>query len=274
MHCATIGSSTHAVGFEFRVKELFKTVQLVDHIGVKISVIVPAFNEEKLIASTLRTINSARRAFDQAGWQSEVVVCDNNSTDRTSEIAKAEGAVVVFEPINQIARARNKGAEAATGDWFVFVDGDSHPSAELFSDVIEQIQSGKCLAGGSTVKLDDASWAARMITGGWNRLSRWKRWLAGSFIFCSAETFRGMGGFSRELFAGEELELSKRFHKLAKEQGKSVIILDRHPLVTSGRKVKLYTPWEHIRFIGKTVLSAGKTLKTRESCPVWYDGRR
>ena len=78
--------------------------------AVKISVIVPAFNEEKLIGETLRTIQEAMRAFARAGWETELVVCDNNSTDRTAELARAAGAVVVFEPVNQIARARNKGA--------------------------------------------------------------------------------------------------------------------------------------------------------------------
>ena len=92
--------------------------------AVKISVIVPAFNEEKLIAETLRRIQAARSAFASLGWESEIVVCDNNSTDRTAELARAEGATVVFEPVNQIARARNTGASAATGDWFLFVDAD------------------------------------------------------------------------------------------------------------------------------------------------------
>ena len=49
---------------------------------------------------------------------------------------------MVFEPVNQIARARNTGAAAATGDWLVFIDADSHPSAELFAEVAEQIGGG------------------------------------------------------------------------------------------------------------------------------------
>ena len=96
---------------------------------MKISVIVPAFNEEKLIGETLRKIQAAMPAFARAGWETQLVVCDNNSTDRTAELARAAGALLVFEPINQIARARNRGAAAATGDWLIFVDADSHPGA-------------------------------------------------------------------------------------------------------------------------------------------------
>src|SRR5215469_8389420 len=121
---------------------------------MRISVIVPAFNEERLIGESLRQINAAMSAFARRNWETELVVCDNNSTDRTGDLARAAGATVVFEAVNQIARARNRGAETARGDWFIFVDADSHPSAELFDDVAAQIESGRCLAGGSTIKLE------------------------------------------------------------------------------------------------------------------------
>src|SRR5437879_5925550 len=149
---------------------------------MKISIIVPAFNEEKLIAETLRRIQTAAVAFSEAGWESELIVCDNNSTDRTAELAQAAGARVVFEPINQIARARNKGAEAATGDWLLFIDADSHPSPGLFADMAAAIRSGRCLAGGSTVRLDDSRLRARVVARVWNAISRCGKWLAGSFI--------------------------------------------------------------------------------------------
>ncbi|MBI2828588.1 MAG: glycosyltransferase, partial [Acidobacteria bacterium] len=64
---------------------------------MKISVIVPAFNEEQGIATSLRSIRQAMTAFDDVRWSSELIVCDNNSTDGTAALARAEGARVVFE---------------------------------------------------------------------------------------------------------------------------------------------------------------------------------
>ena len=241
---------------------------------MKISIVIPAFNEERLLGESLVQIKMAAGAFTSRGWAVELIVCDNNSTDRTAEIARAAGATVVFEPINQIARARNSGAAAATGDWLVFVDADSHPSAELLADVAEQMMSGKCLAGGATIRLDEHYLPAEAITWTWNRVSRILKLLAGSFIFCDAAAFRKIGGFSHELFAAEELELSTRLKKLARETDKRIVILHRHPLVTSARKMKLYTAREHLRFFLRMIFNQRRAVSSREEAHLWYDGRR
>ena len=150
---------------------------------------VPAFNEEKLIERSLQSIRIAASAFSHVGWDHEIIVCDNNSSDRTGELARAQGVRVLFEPVNQISRARNAGAAAANGQWLVFVDADSFPSAELFAEMVVQMQSGRCLGGGATVELDQpARWAIGLLCV-WSWLSRWRRWMAGSFIFCEAERF-------------------------------------------------------------------------------------
>ena len=241
---------------------------------MKISIVIPAYNEEKLLPATLESVFAAAKAFQSRGWEHEVIVCDNNSTDRTAGFAQKAGARVVFEPVNQIGRARNCGARAASGEWLIFVDADSHPSRALFEDVATVVSSGRCLAGGSTVRLDERDLAGDALTGLWNVISRVKKWAPGSFIFCEAKAFREVGGFSDKLFASEELELFRRLHKLARERGKKIVILHRHPLITSARKVHLYSKREHLRFLTRTVLSLGKTLKSAEQCPTWYDGRR
>ena len=241
---------------------------------MKISVIIPAFNEERLLALTLTEINAARAAFAPRGFDSELIVCDNNSTDRTAEMARAAGARVVFEPVNQIARARNTGAAVASGDWLLFIDADSHLTVDLFADVTEQIQSGKCLAGGSTIRLEGNHRLANFVTGVWNWKSRSRRWLAGSFIFCEAAAFRQIGGFDSKMFVGEELDLTARLQELARESGREIVILHRHPLLTSARKVRLYSTWEHLRFLFRVATNREATFRDREACSAWYDGRR
>lgn len=241
---------------------------------MKISLIIPAYNEERLLARTLAAVNAALPAFVERGWATQLIVCDNNSTDRTAEIARAGGATVIFEPVNQIARARNAGAAAATGEWLMFIDADSRPDLALFAEVGEHIQAGRCLAGGCTLRLEGKHWLANFVTRVWNWKSRQRRWLAGSFIFCEADAFRSIGGFSRELFAGEELDLSLRLAELGQATNREIVILHRHPLLTSDRKVRLYSTREHLRFMFRVVFDHKHTLRNRDACHAWYDGRR
>lgn len=239
-----------------------------------VSIVVPAFNEERLLGNSLRSIHQALPAFSELGWQTEIIVCDNNSTDRTAEIARTAGARVVFEPENQIARARNTGARVARGDWLIFVDADSHPTQALFSDVARTIQGGRVAAGGSTLILDTPYFVARMAGRFWNLISRSLKLLAGAFIFCRADLFRQVGGFDESLFASEEIDLSRRLRKAARKEGKKLTILYRHPMVTSDRKVHLYKIREHLWVIAKAVLTGSKSLRNRDHCHTWYDGRR
>src|SRR5437016_2114818 len=110
-------------------------------------------------------MRSAMEAFAERGWPAELIVCDNNSEDRTAELARAAGARVVFEPVNQIARARNTGAARAAGEWLIFIDADSQPSRELFAEAADAMQGGRCLAGGATLAFPGCSAAIRAPSG-------------------------------------------------------------------------------------------------------------
>lgn len=241
---------------------------------MRISVVVPAFNEEKFLRATLRSIKAACPAFSSRDWGTELIVCDNNSTDATPRIAADEGARVVFEPVNQIGRARNSGAAAATGEWLIFVDADSRPSPALFDDVAEAIIGGRCVAGGSVVRMDEFFLSAWVFLQLWNGISRARKWCAGSFIFCEAAAFHAIGGFDTEWYASEEIDLSRRLNAYARARGKRVVILTRHPLLTSARKMHAYSELDYARFLWRMAAGRGRALKEREACGIWYDGRR
>jgi len=83
-----------------------------------LSVVIPAFNEAELIGQTLGQIKYALSENYSGDFQWEIIVGNNNSSDGTSAIAAKAGAKVVFEPINQISRARNCGAGLARGEYW------------------------------------------------------------------------------------------------------------------------------------------------------------
>lgn len=242
---------------------------------MKISIVIPAFNEAQLLPATLGATTAAAQAFTHFGWDWELIVCDNNSTDTTSAVAQAGGAQVVREPINQIGRARDTGARAAQGEWLIFIDADSLPDADLFNAIAHTIKSGRALGGGATVRLPTTTTpAAKFYATTWNRWSRLVSWAAGSCVWVETQAFKKVGGFGNEVYAGEEIGLSRRLKKLGREQGRRFIILSQYPLLTSDRKIRLYSSWDVVRLLLKMVFTLGHARHNRADCYLWYDGRR
>lgn len=241
---------------------------------MKLSIIVPAYNEEKLIVSTLTSIREALLPAVRQGFQTELIVVDNSSNDRTAELAYRVGAHVVFEPIRQIAQARNRGANAATGDWLLFIDADCWPEALLINDVVDCIRDGKVMGGGSVLKMEDVPFLLTLVISLWNGLSRLLGWAAGSFIFCRADAFREIGGFNNEYFVAEEIDFSNRAKRWARERGYHFTILHGHPLLTSGRKFRLYSRDEVLKAFWRLLRHPRRFVRDRVFCHLWYDGRR
>ena len=246
-----------------------------------VTIAIPAFNEEKLLASTLVAVTEAGDAFSERNWEMEVVVCDNNSTDRTAEIAEAGGARVVFEKHNQISRARNTAGKTAKGEWIIFLDADSEPSKALFEATAAAMDKKEIIGGGTTINYDVQNWVVTIITVVWNGISRVMHWPAGSYIFLRTEDFHELNGFSEKLYASEELEFGGRLKKLAKQRDQHLQILTQTPLATSPRRFRLmrsYPLLENLKFILKhsfsMVFTGGRSLQKAENCKFWYDGRR
>lgn len=84
---------------------------------MKISIVIPAFNEEKHIAKVIQIVNECKIA-------DEIIVVDNNSTDNTSSIASSLGAKVVFCKKQGKGYAMETGIKNVNGDIIVFLDGD------------------------------------------------------------------------------------------------------------------------------------------------------
>ncbi|HBF34136.1 TPA: glycosyl transferase [Candidatus Sumerlaeota bacterium] len=241
-----------------------------------ISLIIPAFNEEKCIVECLRSV---RAAFEKvAATQSfdyEVVVVDNNSTDRTAELARSEGARVVFEAVNQIARARNRGAAEAQGEWFIFLDADSLLSAELLAGTVAAIQRGNVAGGGSLIRFPKgAKFSIRVSAALWNTISRTARLAAGSYIYCRQDLFWRAGGFDEKIYASEDVGFCRRLKRIACPLKLRFVVLKRHPLLTSDRKAELYTLREVLWLFFRMLVAPKRTCGDPKSCHIWYDGRR
>ena len=241
---------------------------------MKLSVIVPAYNEAKWIQRCLSRVFAGLQANARPGLSSEIIVVDNNSTDGTGELARAAGTRVVFEPVNQIARARNAGAASASGDWLLFFDADTVLPAETLADVLSTMQRGRHLGGGTTVAFDEAPvWAKLPIAVG-NLLMRTCKVTPGCLIFCRTDAFREIGGFNEKLFAAEDADFGYAMRRLARLRGLATVILRKHPPITSSRKLRLYTKFEILGLLFRFLHSPRTTLRNKKGLQIFYDGRR
>ena len=227
-----------------------------------LSLIIPAHDEEALLGGTLETLAASAAAL---GEPYEIIVVDDDSTDRTAEIARAHGVRVVGVRLRHIAAARNAGAREAQGEILVFVDADTLVPSSVLNAAVAAVRHG-AVGGGAMPVMDSAPrWAARMVTAVvW--ILRTARWAAGCFVFARRDAFERAGGFDERYFASEEIHLSRAL----KRQGRFVILDDR--VITSARKAHQFSALQTIGLFLRTLWPG--TLKRRDRLAFWYGDRR
>ncbi len=106
----------------------------------KISVIIPAYNEELYLGNALRALR--KQTFPRKDF--EIIVVDNASTDRTSDIARENGAdTIVFEQHKGTNRARQTGLEASEGEIVAFLDADCIPESWWLERLYKKLRKNK-----------------------------------------------------------------------------------------------------------------------------------
>ena len=230
-----------------------------------ISFIVPAYNEELELSSTIAAINAAA---SHATQPHEIIVVDDASADATAKTAERAGARVISINRRQIAAARNAGARAANGQHLFFVDADTRIGQAHVVEGIAALEAG--YVGGS----------ARAMMNGF--IPVWGRIFvrvfcslyfglnlgAGAFLFTTRRNFDAIGGFDERYFVGEEVYFSLALKKL----GRFKVL--REPVVTSARKLRMYSAKDFLpKFFG-VIFRGPRGVRSRAKLSLWYDGKR
>ena len=113
---------------------------------LKLSIIIPAYNEEAYLPATLDSIQAVAVHMDP-GVYVGVIVVDNDSDDATACVALEKGAKTIHWPTREIAYARNCGARHATADVLVFIDADVIVPSSLFHEIYLAMNDPACVEG-------------------------------------------------------------------------------------------------------------------------------
>jgi len=236
--------------------------------GSVISVCVPARNEERLIAACLESI---RNAEQRLGEPVEIIVILNRCTDRTEEIARSFGAVIVHEDAKNLSKIRNMGAKHAQSPILVTIDADCRMSPNMLLEVKTRLDSGKVIGGGVLIKPERLSLGIFITSLVLGCLLLPLRVSAGLF-WCRLSDFERVGGFDEDLLTGEDVDFALRLKRLGRSQNKRFATILRAHIIGSCRKFDEFGDWYLMNPILLWKLASGRNR--READRLWYNVKR
>lgn len=105
-----------------------------------VSIVVIAYNEEKTILKSLSSLSSLKSKYSF-----EVIVSNNNSTDRTQEVLDKCGAKSVFQPLQGVGNARDAGLQIARGKYHLCADADTIYPPNYIDEMISPLETGEAI---------------------------------------------------------------------------------------------------------------------------------
>ena len=188
----------------------------------KLSIIIPAWNEEAGIARTLETLLGLT-----AGREDTEIIVSVSGNDRTEAIARTF-PVAVCRSEKGRAVQMNSGAKIASGEVLYFLHADTTPPPSFCDDILAAIGRGE-MAGCFRMTFDDPDWLMQLY--GWFTQFPLQLCRGGDqSLFITKALFERIGGFDERLRIMEDIEIIERIQRYAEFH-----ILDS-TVVTSARK--------------------------------------
>ncbi len=210
---------------------------------VRFSLVIPAYNEERLLGRLLASVTAAQVAYYGEG-EIQVIVADNMSTDCTTKVAAEFDCQVVEVKKRVIAAARNGGASAASGDIVCFVDADSVIHPQTFN-VIDAAMSKKNLAGGATGVVFER-WSPGIVATYMCFVPLvWLLRIDTGVVFFDARAFSDVEGYPEDMMFAEDVAMMLRVRRWGKSRGRAVRQVRGAKTVTSTRKFDQYGDWHY-----------------------------
>lgn len=216
--------------------------------NLKFSIIIPAYNEEKLIGRCLDSIIAASVPYKD---QVEVIVVLNRCTDRTEEIARAYNCVIVKEDRKNMSMIRNAGVKVAKGEIIATIDADSQMTDNMLTEIEEKLLTGEYIGGGVTWKFERLSLAI-LLTGLIliPIIIKYGGVTAG-ILWCYKKDFDAINGFNENQRMLEDVDFGLRLKKWGQKCGKKYGTITKAKMIASMRKSDVLGDWfffKHVKW--------------------------
>jgi len=231
-----------------------------------LSVIIPAWNEEKYVGRTIDSLKRAASVYErERGCTAEIIVADNNSSDHTADVARQHGAHVVHEPVNNIGKARNAGVKAARGQYIAFCDADNEVTENLLVLVHDHLEDPRVAGGGTWIEPANHNLKVDFFYFLWHLYVNVSRVGVG-MMHCRKADFESFGGFDETIYAAEDVQLAYDLKRLGKFN-----LIKKGWIITSTRKIDQTPLWEMIAKLIGFGFGLQKKIRSKEYCEHWYD---
>ncbi|MEA0562651.1 glycosyltransferase [Lysinibacillus irui] len=236
---------------------------------LKISIIIPAHNEEKYIGKCLESVSRASKLCKN---QVEIIVVLNRCTDRTEEIAKSYDCIIVKNNDKNLSKIRNAGVEIASGEIIVTIDADTQMNEHVLSKAQENLISGKYIGGGVTGKFERMSlgiFVSTLLLIG-PLLFKYGAISVGIF-WCYKKDFQSINGFNENMLMAEDADFAKRLKVWGKKNGKKYGTI-QNGMLTSTRKFDKHGDWVLLKR-PKMILAYLKGTDQKYSDEAYYENQ-
>ena len=241
----------------------------------RISLVIPAYNEERLLPRLLDSVEAAARRYAYGPETIEIIVADNGSTDRTAEIARQRGCRVVPVAKRCIAAVRNGGGFAARGGIVGFVDADMRIHPATFDAIDRALASDRVVGGATGVTMERWS-LGLVVTFAFMLPLVWMTRFDTGVVFCRREDFLATGGYDESLRLAEDVAFLVALRRLGRRQGRRLTRLRSVKSIASTRKFDEHGDWHYITAFPR--LSFGYLFRRRDVIGeierYWYEPNR
>ncbi len=238
-----------------------------------ISIVIPAFNEEKFLPATIEAAKKACAHFaNQVSLPTEIVVVNNISTDKTESLALSLGAVVENHHVRNISSVRNAGIKRASFDLIVTIDADSFLPEDGLVKVWETMKGQKYVGGAFGVKLLTNKLKVKFGAFIIQSLVEIFFGIQGAMFFFWKEAALEVGGFPEDRLVAEDSAFAILLKNHGRKIGKKFIILKSVQVTTLDRKEIGFR--SAIPIIGQVIRGFAGVKQTKEDLKYWYDPKR